>query len=251
MTSYEIMPSRNLLLSLLKWLEFLSSKILFFTDPMKRNMNLLQWATTDMNYINTLNGNSTSAPLDTNNPDLALLDEITSENLKIKQELDMLSIKLDEQCRSNFKESDKINGTSNSEATNNQKEDAKKLDQPDLSLLDQNRDAENNYNRERESFMTNDFENFEMTYLPDTRNWFKSAYLGNENQGSIKSEFHSSQLHKVTLYKDPIYEDFGFSVSDGLYERGVFINRIRKGGPADLSNVLKPYDRILQVSNTV
>jgi len=58
------------------------------------------------------------------------------------------------------------------------------------------------------------------------------------------------ELYQVTLFKDPIYEDFGFSVSDGLYERGVYINRIRKGGPADLSTVLQPYDRILQVNET-
>jgi hypothetical protein len=56
-----------------------------------------------------------------------------------------------------------------------------------------------------------------------------------------------TSLPQVTLFKDPVYEDFGFSVSDGLYERGVYINRIRKGGPADLSTVLQPYDRILQV----
>lgn len=47
--------------------------------------------------------------------------------------------------------------------------------------------------------------------------------------------------------KDRVYEDFGFSVSDGLYEKGVYINRIRKGGPADRSGMLQPYDRILQV----
>ncbi|KAJ9589081.1 hypothetical protein L9F63_017626, partial [Diploptera punctata] len=58
------------------------------------------------------------------------------------------------------------------------------------------------------------------------------------------------ELYQVTLFKDPVYEDFGFSVSDGLYERGVYINRIRKGGPADLSTVLRPYDRILQVNET-
>lgn len=56
-------------------------------------------------------------------------------------------------------------------------------------------------------------------------------------------------FHQVTIYKDSVYEDFGFSVSDGLYERGVFINRIRKGGPADATGVLQPYDRILQVSS--
>lgn len=51
----------------------------------------------------------------------------------------------------------------------------------------------------------------------------------------------------MTLYKDVIYDDYGFSVSDGLYERGVYINRIRKGGPADIVGLLRPYDRILQV----
>lgn len=53
---------------------------------------------------------------------------------------------------------------------------------------------------------------------------------------------------QVTLFKDGIYEDFGFSISDGLYERGVFVNNIRKGGPADMSGMLKRYDRIIQVS---
>ncbi|XP_071550791.1 glutamate receptor-interacting protein 2 isoform X2 [Panulirus ornatus] len=58
------------------------------------------------------------------------------------------------------------------------------------------------------------------------------------------------QVYQVTLLKDRVYEDFGFSVSDGLYEKGVYVNRIRKGGPADRSGVLKPFDRILQVNDT-
>ncbi|XP_023221786.1 glutamate receptor-interacting protein 1-like isoform X2 [Centruroides sculpturatus] len=58
------------------------------------------------------------------------------------------------------------------------------------------------------------------------------------------------EVHRVTLFKDQIYEDFGFSVSDGLYERGVYINRIRARGPADLSGLLRPLDRILQVNDT-
>ncbi len=41
----------------------------------------------------------------------------------------------------------------------------------------------------------------------------------------------------MTLFKDNVYEDFGFSLSDGLYEKGIFVNRIRKGGPADTSGV--------------
>lgn len=55
----------------------------------------------------------------------------------------------------------------------------------------------------------------------------------------------------VTLYKDTVYDDYGFSLSDGLYERGVFINRIRSGGPADVVGLLKPFDRIMQVSGNV
>ncbi|CAG2058532.1 unnamed protein product [Timema podura] len=72
------------------------------------------------------------------------------------------------------------------------------------------------------------------------------AYCGDNTSLQHVNMYEYQLSHKVTLCKDPVYEDFGFSVSDGLYERGVYINRIRKRGPADLSNILKPYDRILQ-----
>uniref|UniRef100_A0A8C3RQB7 Glutamate receptor interacting protein 2 n=1 Tax=Chelydra serpentina TaxID=8475 RepID=A0A8C3RQB7_CHESE len=55
------------------------------------------------------------------------------------------------------------------------------------------------------------------------------------------------ELHKMTLHKDPESEDFGFSVSDGLLEKGVYVNMIRPNGPADQCG-LKPYDRVLQVN---
>lgn len=64
---------------------------------------------------------------------------------------------------------------------------------------------------------------------------------------SIETSSNQGTIHHVTLYKDVIYDDYGFSLSDGLYERGVYINRIRKGGPADIVGLLKPFDRILQV----
>uniref|UniRef100_A0A8C4HL50 Glutamate receptor interacting protein 2a n=1 Tax=Dicentrarchus labrax TaxID=13489 RepID=A0A8C4HL50_DICLA len=53
-------------------------------------------------------------------------------------------------------------------------------------------------------------------------------------------------LHKVVL-KDLESCDFGFSVSDGLLEKGVYVNMIRPDGPADQAG-LKPFDRILQVN---
>uniref|UniRef100_A0A8C6ZBP6 Glutamate receptor interacting protein 1 n=1 Tax=Nothoprocta perdicaria TaxID=30464 RepID=A0A8C6ZBP6_NOTPE len=56
------------------------------------------------------------------------------------------------------------------------------------------------------------------------------------------------ELHKVTLYKDSDGEDFGFSVSDGLLEKGVYVKNIRPSGPGELGG-LKPYDRLLQVNH--
>jgi hypothetical protein len=68
------------------------------------------------------------------------------------------------------------------------------------------------------------------------------AISTNSNSSGNYRTFH------VTLFKDRVYDDYGFSVSDGLYERGVYINRIRSGGPADLVRLLKPFDRIIQVT---
>ncbi|KAA0714535.1 Glutamate receptor-interacting protein 2 [Triplophysa tibetana] len=56
------------------------------------------------------------------------------------------------------------------------------------------------------------------------------------------------ELHKICLRKDPDSRDFGFSVSDGLLEKGVYVNMIRPDGPADQAG-LRPYDRILQVNH--
>lgn len=74
-----------------------------------------------------------------------------------------------------------------------------------------------------------------------------SNSTNSSRSGSNNSDGQSLKTIHVTLYKDQVYDDFGFSVSDGLYERGVYINRIRSGGPADQVNALKPYDRIIQV----
>lgn len=52
----------------------------------------------------------------------------------------------------------------------------------------------------------------------------------------------------MSLLKDSDLEDFGFSVSDGVLEKGVYVNNIRPGGPAEIGG-LKPYDRLLQVSH--
>uniref|UniRef100_F6PRF5 Glutamate receptor interacting protein 1 n=1 Tax=Ornithorhynchus anatinus TaxID=9258 RepID=F6PRF5_ORNAN len=56
------------------------------------------------------------------------------------------------------------------------------------------------------------------------------------------------ELHKITLYKDSDLEDFGFSVADGLLEKGVYVKTLRPAGPGDLGG-LRPYDRLLQVNH--
>ncbi|XP_030296497.1 glutamate receptor-interacting protein 1-like [Sparus aurata] len=56
------------------------------------------------------------------------------------------------------------------------------------------------------------------------------------------------ELHKLTLEKASDLEDFGFSVSDGLLDRGVYVSNIRPGGPAELGG-LQAYDRILQINH--
>ncbi|KAM6214890.1 LOW QUALITY PROTEIN: glutamate receptor-interacting protein 2 [Rhynchocyon petersi] len=53
---------------------------------------------------------------------------------------------------------------------------------------------------------------------------------------------------KVTLHKDPIQNDFGFSVSDGLLEKGVYVHTVRPDGPAQHGG-LRPFDRVLQVNH--
>lgn len=77
-----------------------------------------------------------------------------------------------------------------------------------------------------------------------------ATFINNLHDTCSNDSIHDNEIYHVTLYKDSIYDDYGFSVSDGLYEKGVYINRIRKGGPADIVGLLKPYDRIIQVNDT-
>jgi C-terminal processing protease CtpA/Prc len=54
------------------------------------------------------------------------------------------------------------------------------------------------------------------------------------------------QLHRLTVEKTSAVKDFGFSLSDGMYEKGVYVSAVRSGSPAQLAGV-KSFDRILQV----
>lgn len=76
---------------------------------------------------------------------------------------------------------------------------------------------------------------------------FNDAASSSSSSANGSKDGAQCRTFHVTLFKDTVYDDYGFSVSDGLYERGVFINRIRNGGPADVVGLLTPFDRIMQV----
>ncbi|XP_025107454.1 glutamate receptor-interacting protein 1-like [Pomacea canaliculata] len=57
------------------------------------------------------------------------------------------------------------------------------------------------------------------------------------------------QLQRVTIEKSSAAQDFGFSLSDGMYEKGVYVSAVRIGSPAHSAG-LRSFDRILQVNGT-
>uniref|UniRef100_A0A671TK29 Glutamate receptor interacting protein 2 n=1 Tax=Sparus aurata TaxID=8175 RepID=A0A671TK29_SPAAU len=75
------------------------------------------------------------------------------------------------------------------------------------------------------------------------RTW-ESRRIKEEMQGILSPT--PLELHKVSSHLQ--IDDFGFSVSDGFLEKGVYVNMIRPDGPADRAG-LRPYDRILQVNH--
>ncbi|XP_063076591.1 glutamate receptor-interacting protein 2a [Engraulis encrasicolus] len=78
----------------------------------------------------------------------------------------------------------------------------------------------------------------------------RSSWAGTVDTQELKDATSASPLEllKVTLRRDLEMHDFGFSVSDGLLEKGVYVNMIRPDGPAHQAG-LRPYDRILQVNH--
>jgi hypothetical protein len=55
----------------------------------------------------------------------------------------------------------------------------------------------------------------------------------------------------LTLKRDKRILDFGFSISDRLYGTGVYVNKIRPNGPAELEGTLIPCMRIYKVYKTL
>lgn len=57
---------------------------------------------------------------------------------------------------------------------------------------------------------------------------------------------HSTVLQTVMIRKNPGEVSFGFSISDGQYDRGVYVKTVKPGGPSDRGGLLQ-YDKIVKV----
>uniref|UniRef100_A0A8C1RVP8 Glutamate receptor interacting protein 2b n=1 Tax=Cyprinus carpio TaxID=7962 RepID=A0A8C1RVP8_CYPCA len=139
----------------------------------------------------------------------------------------------------------------------------KQTDTPDEKNKENDLDNELSDNEDEmtDSQKTNKLSDIYSTTIPSVdsamESWDGSGMdAGYSSQGERYSSLHKSLClltasfcaQQVTVMKDPESDDFGFSVSDGFLEKGVYVNMIRPEGPADRAG-LKPYDRILQVNH--
>ena len=149
------------------------------------------------------------------------MDEITSENLKIKRELDILSIKLDEQRKSKVNQSEnklnspQINSILNTDVENSDfffetfprthsksltkfPSGKKKLNNGDVYKDSSTCSIAEKQQEELSSFCTNNFDENFGSYESEMRKTCESqAFELNHNQDSEKCEFQSSQLYEV------------------------------------------------------
>ena len=75
---------------------------------------------------------------------------------------------------------------------------------------------------------------------------YEPAYKGRHRRYA-SNKFTQCIQQRVRLVKTDYNPDFGFSISDSAYEPGIYIHKVKPGGPAEM-NGLKPYDRILRAS---
>ena len=57
----------------------------------------------------------------------------------------------------------------------------------------------------------------------------------------------STVVHRVVICKNPKEVSFGFSISDGQYDQGVYVKTVKPYGPSDRGG-LQHYDKIIRVS---
>ena len=60
----------------------------------------------------------------------------------------------------------------------------------------------------------------------------------------------STVMHKVVVHKEPGEMSFGFSISDGQYDQGVYVKTVKPGGPSDRGG-LQHYDKLVKVCQSL
>lgn len=75
---------------------------------------------------------------------------------------------------------------------------------------------------------------------------YEPAYKGRHRRYA-SNKFTQCIQQRVRLVKTDYNPDFGFSISDSANEPGIYIHKVKPGGPAE-ANGLKPYDRILKIN---
>ncbi|ERE66655.1 glutamate receptor-interacting protein 2 [Cricetulus griseus] len=99
------------------------------------------------------------------------------------------------------------------------------------------------------SIMTGTVQTVAVDGRPGPRPWRRSREIRTSSEDLQELLLPTPlEMHRVTLHKDPVRNDFGFSVSDGLLEKGVYVHTVRTDGPAHHGG-LKPFDRLLQVNH--
>ncbi|XP_006236957.1 glutamate receptor-interacting protein 2 isoform X3 [Rattus norvegicus] len=99
------------------------------------------------------------------------------------------------------------------------------------------------------SIMTGTVQSVAVDGRPGSRPWRRSREVGTSPEDLQELLLPTPlEMHRVTLHKDPVRNDFGFSVSDGLLEKGVYVHTVRIDGPAQHGG-LQPFDRLLQVNH--
>ena len=79
--------------------------------------------------------------------------------------------------------------------------------------------------------------------MRNTSNLYDTKY---DNYTTTNNRIKSDTI-TLKLQRDKRVLDFGFSISDRLYGTGVYVNKIRPNGPAELEGTLMPCMRIYQV----
>ena len=99
-----------------------------------------------------------------------------------------------------------------------------------------------------------------MSLLP---NPYLSFIIASERPPSESSEFLDDVIRdlrsvatagyreniRAIVFRDIDTGSFGFSVSDGLVDKGVFVHSVKPDGPAARAGI-HSYDKILQINNT-